>query len=870
MVFSRRWLLILSALVLGGGPLFAADSREEHAYTAALDAFNDQFYDRATNGLAQFLQTYRKSAYVPQAVLLLAQSEFYLGDYPAVIARLTDPGNLAKAKAAGLTDRYVYWKAEAQFASGDLKGAAGTFVSLADGFPESPLRLNSLVEGAAAFGKLGEWVRVDDLLDNTNGFYQRTAKLEPASRLGASGRLLQAESKCVRQDFAAAIGILNLLNQANLTPEQDWQRAHLLYRADLGLNDLDAALTATTNLLQIARQGQGTLWTDKLAESVACHAVVLEKKGWLTEAIAAWQENLTNGVPAEQQQEAVLKMAELAAAQKNLADAAAGLEKFRAQFTNAPMAGIALLTLAEIYLKDFVAQPEHTNQLAAAQAIWDQLLAASTNGPLAGKAYLDRGWSHWLTGKFSDSLADFEAAAQNLPLSEDLAVARFKMGDAQFALTNYAGARADYASVVDDFTNLPVVSETLGELALYQSLRANLALNDAAGANAALERILKQYPEGDLSDNAILLVAEKADDARQPAVARALLQQFEQQYPHSELLPQARMAVARTYEQETNWLEAITYYAGWLHDFPTNDLQPQVEYLLALANYQAGNESNALAQFTTFINRWTNSLTPLAHWWVADHFFRLGGTNLVTAELNYQLIFQDFSTNELAGPAQMMAGRAAMERFDYQGAIRNYLKPILDNSNSPTDLAVQARFAYSAALIQMSPTDTNNLNLQTATNILGQICQLAPTNEAGALAWIEIGDCDLQLGALAAATNAYTQVFDPNSPTSAAASPELCNRARVGLGIVQEKMAEGLPDESRKTLLTMALNNYLDVVYSKTDAFWTKKAGLQALPLIGTVGGGDANQLDNFIDRLEELLPQAKAALEKKRAALKN
>ncbi len=412
MFFCRRWFLILSALVLGGGSLFAADSREEHAYTAALDAFNDQFYDRATNGLTQFLQTYRKSANVPQAVLLLAQSEFYLGDYSAAIARLTDSGNLAKAKTAGLADRYVYWKAEAQFASGDLKGAAGTFVSLADGFPESPLRLNSLMEGAAAFGKLGEWARVDDLLDNTNSLYQRTATLEPASQLVASGRLLQAESKCVHQDFAAAIGFLNLLNRVKLTPEQDWQRAHLLYRADLGLNDLDAALTATTNLLQIARQGQVTLWTDRLAESVACHAVVLEKKGWLTEAIAAWQENLTNGVPTGQQQEAVLKMAELAAAQKNLTDAAAGLEKFRAQFTNAPMAGIALLTLAEIYLKDFVAQPEHTNQLAAAQAIWDQLLAASTNGLLAGKAYLDRGWSHWLTGKFSDSLADFEAAAQ--------------------------------------------------------------------------------------------------------------------------------------------------------------------------------------------------------------------------------------------------------------------------------------------------------------------------------------------------------------------------------------------------------------------------------------------------------------------------
>ena len=94
MAFSRRWFLVLFTLILGGGQLFAA-SREERAYGAAVAAFNDKFYDRAEAGLTQFLQTYRKSTNAPAAVLLLAQSEFYLGKYSVAITRLTDTNNVA-------------------------------------------------------------------------------------------------------------------------------------------------------------------------------------------------------------------------------------------------------------------------------------------------------------------------------------------------------------------------------------------------------------------------------------------------------------------------------------------------------------------------------------------------------------------------------------------------------------------------------------------------------------------------------------------------------------------------------------------------------------------------------------------------------
>jgi len=72
MFFLRRWLLILFALILGGGQVFAAGSRESRAYAAAVGAFHDELWSRAETEFDQFIQKYPKSASASPAVLLQA------------------------------------------------------------------------------------------------------------------------------------------------------------------------------------------------------------------------------------------------------------------------------------------------------------------------------------------------------------------------------------------------------------------------------------------------------------------------------------------------------------------------------------------------------------------------------------------------------------------------------------------------------------------------------------------------------------------------------------------------------------------------------------------------------------------------------
>jgi TolA-binding protein len=865
MAFLRRWLLVWFALVLGGGQIFAASSREERAYAAAVSAFQDEMWSRAETQLAQFAKKFPGSTNVPQARLLQAQAEFKQQAFTNASGLLTT--NLPAAD--GLADQYVYWIGEAQFESGDFSRAVSTFDSLAKNYPESPLRLRAVVEAASAFARLAEWQHLIALLEEKDGVFQSAVQTDPGNELVSRGQLLLAQAKFVLKDFGGASAALDAISSQTLAPALDWQRIYLLCQVKLAAGDMNAALTASTNLLQAMRLDHDASVATNLPASVAMRAGILEKAERTTEALSAYQENLTNGAPVEMQQQAILKIAGLAAVLGQFTDATNALGNFLVQFPNSPAADIALLTLGELQLKGYVAQPADTNQLVEAQADFEQLLNMFTNSPLAGRAHLDRGWCLWLAGKIPESAADFKLAVEKLPRSEDLAVARFKLGDTLFAQKDFPGALENYLAVWEDFGDLPAVAQTMGDRALYQSLRANLELGDLDSASNVLAQIQKNYAGGP-AQNSTLLFGESWAELRSPPGARAQFARIAAQYPGSPLRPQVALAVVRTYELEKNWPAVITNYTRWLADFPTNVLRPQVAYALAQANYQAGDETNALPLFMNFIAQFpTNGLAPAAQWWVAEHFFRAG--DWASSERNYKSIFQnpDWRDSPLFWPAQMMAGRAALARLGYSDAI-GYFTGLAGDTNCPPELAVPARFAYGSTLMLMNPTDPNNplANFQVATNLFAQIAQANPTNEWGVRAMIEAGNCNLQMNNLDAATNAYAQVF--NSPFAEVSAR---SQAQIGFGIALEKKAGAATGTGQNELLEEALDNYLSVFNGSNlrgdelpDSFWLKKAGLQAAPLVGMLN--DPNAERKFYGRLEQKLPQLVESIEKKIAAL--
>ena len=255
------------------GQISAASSKEERAYAVAVSAFQDEMWSRAETQLAQFVKRYPSSTNVPQARLLQAQAEFKQQTYANAIGLLQT--NLLAA--GGLADQYVYWIGEMQFQSGDDSRAVAAFNSLVKNYPESPLRLRAVVGAASVFAKRSEWEQVIAVLEEKSGVFQRAWQLDPGDELVTRGALLLAQAKFALKDFGGASAVLDAINPPPASPALEWQRNYLLCQVKLADGDLNAALTASTNLFQALRRDRSGDSAVKQAESLALQAGILEK-----------------------------------------------------------------------------------------------------------------------------------------------------------------------------------------------------------------------------------------------------------------------------------------------------------------------------------------------------------------------------------------------------------------------------------------------------------------------------------------------------------------------------------------------------------------------------------------------------------------
>jgi TolA-binding protein len=426
--------------------------------------------------------------------------------------------------------------------------------------------------------------------------------------------------------------------------------------------------------------------------------------------------------------------------------------------------------------------------------------------------------------------------------------------------------------VMDDFTEWPGLKAQLGNQVLYQSERASLELRDMASATNAVDQILRLNPPSLLADRSLLLLGQGYADLDEPQIARDWLGRLVQMSPDSPLRPEAELAVARTFAQKSDWPNAKTNYDAWLERFPTNDLRPRVEFDRAWVSWQSGQETNALTQFTSFVSQFaTNELAPAAQWWVADYYFRQN--DFLSAERNYKVLFQTWTNSDLAYKARMMAGRAAVGRSKYDEAV-GYFTNLTSDLNCPTNLWLEAMFDYGGTLMLQNPNEAtnNSANLILAIRVFGKIHDTYTNTESAAMAWGEKGKCYFQLAAQDAgnyelASNAFQQAVSVPY-----ASVAVRNRAKVGLAIVAEKLAQRTNGEDRTTLLKQARDYYLDVFYDndlrgdeKPDLFWKEKAGLEAARLM-TESLESWSQALNLYRHLQQM-PQKQGTYEKKIAA---
>ena len=878
MLMVWRWIL---ALTLVGGAVLRLEaaeppSPEERAFIAAAQAFQGGFFERAEKECGAFIQQFPNSARLPEVALLQAQARVQLRNYTGAVELLT----ARLGGAGGWTDQYLFWLGEAHNRQEQYAQAADYFARLVREQTNSSRRLEAAVAEAAARSKLAQWPQVVALLQDSNSVVQVTGRSNPTNGLVVRGLLLLSEAYLAQGQYRAAEAALQPLAGMALHPRLDWQRQHVLCRIQLAENRPEDALACSSNLLVLATNaGQAQL----LADSAAFRGGVLERLGRAGEAIAVYQNNLLDGVPAERQRQALLKIGALALGEKDLAQATATLERFYAQHPAAPAADLALLTVGELRLRQYVALAEKaaggaggasnavlaTNLMASAQAAFAEFVSKFPQSPLLGKAQLNLGWCWWTENRWPESRAAFQAATTNLPSpSVDLAVAHFKLGDVCFQERDYTNALANYRAIREKFGGLEEVRTHMLEPALYQEVRVALAAGDVTSAARALTNILGSFPEGFHAERALLLVGSELGRKGNPAAARQLFEDFLQRAPNAPLLPELRLGVARTYEREGKWNEVIATYDQWLGQFTNHAARPRAEYDRAWACWQAGRETNALSGFTNFVVQYpTHELAPLAQRWVADYYFRNGDP--FQAEKNYQLLYKstNWPPSRLTYEAQLLAGRAAMARLGWEDA-DDYFTQLYNDTNCPyLDLRVQALFCYGDYWI--SRDSTNKVaDYDQAIGAFNGIVSRHPTNRLAVLALGKIASCYLQRALTSqdyelSRTNFLQVIAATNADVTARSI------ATVGLAVALEKQA-GLAQTPAEQLALrkQALDHYLDVFYRKVvregetpDEFWTRKAGLDAAALAEALQ--DWASAVQLYQQLQEMVPALRPRLEK-------
>jgi TolA-binding protein len=865
-----RWLLALALLAQCTSRVWSAAATEKGAFNSAAEAFQAGFYARAEAEFGAFTQQFTNSTRVPEAVLFQAKARMQLTNYAGAIELLS----AYLPRADKWADEYVFSLGEASLRKGDFPKAAEYFADLANRFPGSPRRLEAAVNEATARARVGEWSRVVDLLQQTNGVFQSVVRNSGVTnQLAIRGYLMIGEAQMALQQYAAAEKALQPILEVSLAPKLAWQRQYLLCRSQSAQGHLNDALVNVTNLLNLATNtGQASLQAD----SVALQAGLLEQLSRRDEAMETYEKNLTAGVPAERQRQALLKIIELSLLQNKIPRAAQMLEKYCQQSVDTSSRDLALLTLGELRLRQYAAEPPGTNSTAGvtnllqeAEGVLNALVKEFPNSEWLGKAHLNLGWCFWLGEKLPEARNAFEQAVRHLPASTEKATAHFKLGDVDFRLNDFAGALTNYNAVIEEYSENPDVKSSLLEPALYQAVRAGLAKGDLGASTAALTNILARYPNGFDTERAVLLIGQKVGREGNPEKARQIFQDFTRAATNSPLLPQLQMAIAGTYERQSQWEHVIEVYDGWLSRF-TNapSLQEEVEYRRALAFSMAGRVTNAYSLFTNFVTQYpTNEFTPLAQWWVADYCYR--NARWRQAEENYQLIFQRWPLSPVASEAKLMAGRTAVSRQVWTDAIR-YFTNLTSDAKCPPDLWVRAMFAYGDVLMSMDSTN-KQADYEQAIGVFTKIADSYPTNPVAVLAIGEKANCLLQWAQ-------FTKQYEPalkefaRITDSPLANATVRGIARVGMGVVEEKLAEQRTGADQAALLQSALNHYLDVLYfekdlkeaEKPDPFWVKKAGLEAARLAES--RQEWMQAIKIYERLRALMPALGPTLDKKTA----
>lgn len=315
-------------------------------------------------------------------------------------------------------------------------------------------------------------------------------------------------------------------------------------------------------------------------------AALLEFAGWCErerfyqEAQNAYQELGVRLLPRPILAQAALGVARTALALNRIDEAMTGFQNVVTRFAHTRESEEAMFQIAELHLTRY-----HDAQTAL--TAYRSLLAVAPKTPRREDALFRIADCHVARGSLLDAIAQYTMILdpQKSGLSGDTAQerARYRLAEMTLFQGNLDEAVKQFNEVAELFPGSPYANDALewsllieearqaGDEAVHAFLDGRLLERQYRSGDAldAYKRFLNRYPDGPISDLAILEIGALLDELDKPLEAIAAWRDLIERYPASRYAPEAQRRIAEAYELRLqNISQAIAEYETVLVEYP--------------------------------------------------------------------------------------------------------------------------------------------------------------------------------------------------------------------------------------------------------------------------------------------------------------
>ncbi|MEM6883382.1 MAG: tetratricopeptide repeat protein [Verrucomicrobiota bacterium] len=559
----------------------AADTSffERRNISFAKRAFQDNLYDVSKIKLTKFLEKYPESDFKHEALWLLAQSHYFLGENEAALNILNEVTLTPDDK---LIPGFLYWRAQTLAASDKLENSIAEYRKFLKSYPDHELAPDARLGLSKSFFRSG---------DSKEARKALTPLLSLADDNPAHQAAMLQECRILvgTEQYAEALKVLIKLNASKPTGELLYESSFIegeIYRLQ---GDNEKALKAYRRITSDALAQPRSLVVNAWNASGIIHASQLK---WL-EASEYFEKAFRLALNSEQIQESVQRYLEAQFNNQTLTTAALEVRNFVNKNPETAVSGLYAIG------KYFFLEKKYD----AAITELDHLLMSYPDSEWVWPARLTMAEALLQKDQYDEALSALSELTQNSPRSEVKTRAFTLIGEQYFEQRKYSEAAQAFQQAAENATL------TEQEILWIRTLLTLSRAGDLEGFLAAEKNFFDSYPSSEYRVDLLMEKAQLYEVSGKNQEARALYSELIQKKYDPEQTAEALFRLGYSSYQSGDNSDALNAFTALEKDhseFPRLDevlfYKIQTEYLL-----DAKSPEEIVQSLTDWIKRFPNS-----------------------------------------------------------------------------------------------------------------------------------------------------------------------------------------------------------------------------------------------------------------------